>query len=61
MTSTLYKETYFDGFTPFRYMVREGDGHEEHTDLSQDTNFADRRKVVSRLEGKNFDEDNWIL
>ena len=61
MTSTLYKETSFDGFTPFRYMVREGDRHEEHTYLAQDIKFADCRKVVSSLEGNNFDEDNWIL
>ena len=42
-------------------MVIEGDGHEDHTDMTQETNFADWCKAVSSLEGNHFDEDIWRL
>ena len=58
VASNLDKATSFYGFTMFRYIVREGYGHEDHTDLAQDTAFVDHCKVVARLEGKHFDEDN---
>ena len=42
-------------------MVRENYGHMNHVGLAQDMAFADSRKVLARLEGINFDEDNQRL
>ena len=58
MASTLDKENSFDGFTPFRYVVRKNYGYVEHVELAQDITSAYCCKEVARLEGKFFDEDN---
>ena len=58
MVSTLDEATYFGGFTLFSHMVRETDGYIDYVYLAQDTTFVDCCKVVARLEGKHFEEDN---
>ena len=41
MASKLDESTSFNGFNPFSYKVREGDGNEDHMDLAEDTIFVD--------------------
>ena len=49
VASTLDEATYFDGFTPFTYMVRESGGYEDQMDMSQDTTFSYHCKAVDKL------------
>ena len=58
MDSTLDEFTSFDSFTPFIYVVRETESHKTHGDLSSGIAFSDYCKTLSRIYGKNFDEDN---
>ena len=58
MDSTLDEFTSFDGFPPFIYVVREAEAQKSHGDLSSGIVFSDYCKTLSRIYGKNFDEDN---
>ena len=56
MASTLDKSTYFYGFTPFSYMVRESHGNVNNLDLDQEMTFSDHCRPVPRLEVKHFEK-----
>ena len=56
MASTLDKSTYFYGFTPFSYMVRESHGNVNNLDLDQEMNFSDHCRPGSIPEVKQFEK-----
>ena len=58
MESTLDKDTSFDGFTLFIYVVRKKVVHKDHSEIIPVITFSDWFKAVASLYGKQFGEDN---